>query len=157
MAKTSDISSLREVQLVESRPSWEDNEASPKLAEVTTSRSLAFHLHTMYLFLCSDFKIIVVPQTVVGCSQALASSIVFASSPSTIYDVLCRIPLLASWLALTTITFNVANQRLPASILEDPINKPWRPMPSGRLSPDGARCLLLALVPISVGFGSILG
>ena len=47
--------------------------------------------------------------------------------------------------------FDIANQRLPSSILEDSVNKPWRPIPSKRLSPDEARRLLLAILgPITL-------
>lgn len=44
--------------------------------------------------------------------------------------------------------FNLANQRLPNSILEDSINKPWRAIPSGRLISEEARHLLLFCIPI---------
>jgi 4-hydroxybenzoate polyprenyltransferase len=44
--------------------------------------------------------------------------------------------------------FNLANQRLPNSILEDSINKPWRAIPSGRLSSNAARYLLICSIPL---------
>ena len=44
--------------------------------------------------------------------------------------------------------FCIANQRQPDSILEDSINKPWRPLASHRLTPDDARRLLLLVIPI---------
>lgn len=44
--------------------------------------------------------------------------------------------------------FDIANQRLPDSILEDRVNKAWRPIPAGRLSPEEARRLLLIVIPL---------
>ena len=44
--------------------------------------------------------------------------------------------------------FDVANQRLPKSILEDSVNKPWRALPSYRITPSSARRLLLFLIPV---------
>lgn len=44
--------------------------------------------------------------------------------------------------------FDVGNQRLVTSVIEDSVNKPWRPLPSGRLSPVHARRFLLAILPI---------
>ena len=44
--------------------------------------------------------------------------------------------------------FDLANQRLPNSIIEDSVNKAWRPIPAGRLSAAQARRLLLGNIPI---------
>lgn len=46
------------------------------------------------------------------------------------------------------LVFDTANQRLPASIIEDSVNKPWRPLPSQRATPAAARRLLLFLIPL---------
>ncbi|VUC23529.1 unnamed protein product [Clonostachys rosea] len=47
--------------------------------------------------------------------------------------------LLWSWANL--LFFNLSNQHQEASIAEDAVNKPWRPLPSGRLSPAQAKRL----------------
>ncbi|KAF4633169.1 hypothetical protein G7Y89_g4949 [Cudoniella acicularis] len=47
-----------------------------------------------------------------------------------------------------TIEYKKANQRLPDSISEDKINKPWRPIPMKRISAQGAQKLLLWVIPI---------
>ena len=41
----------------------------------------------------------------------------------------------------------ISNQSSPTSLAEDRINKPWRAIPSGRITPGEARNLLLALTP----------
>ncbi|KAL3419497.1 UbiA prenyltransferase [Phlyctema vagabunda] len=45
---------------------------------------------------------------------------------------------------------DTGNQKLPESILEDRINKPWRPLPTGRLSSLEARRLQFFLIPIGI-------
>lgn len=52
---------------------------------------------------------------------------------------------------------DLANQRLPSSIPEDAINKPWRPLPSGRLTPTHARRLLLVTIPVVLAAAAWLG
>lgn len=54
------------------------------------------------------------------------------------------------WVWINVLIFDLANQRLPNSIIEDSINKAWRPIPSGRLSASQARRLLLAVLPIAI-------
>ena len=51
------------------------------------------------------------------------------------------------WIWLTLLLVDVANQRHPSSVIEDTLNKPWRPLPSGRISTFGARRLLLIAIP----------
>jgi hypothetical protein len=62
-----------------------------------------------------------------------------------------------SWNWCNLLVFNIANQRLPDSVIEDQINKPWRPMPSGRLSSDEARQLLLSVLVLSLVTISLIG
>lgn len=38
-----------------------------------------------------------------------------------------------------TLCFNLGNQRQPQSVIEDGTNKPWRPIPAGRISPARAQ------------------
>ncbi|KAL9021713.1 MAG: hypothetical protein Q9185_001077 [Variospora sp. 1 TL-2023] len=63
-----------------------------------------------------------------------------ASAPTT------RLPSAALWTWSTLLMENIANQSLPQHILEDRLNKPWRPIPAQRISPRLSRCLLLYLV-----------
>lgn len=60
------------------------------------------------------------------------------------------------WLWLHLLIADISNQRLPNSVLEDKINKPWRPIPAGRVSPDGARRALQVLAPSTVGLSILL-
>jgi 4-hydroxybenzoate polyprenyltransferase len=51
---------------------------------------------------------------------------------------------------LKVLVGTIANQRLPNSIVEDSINKKWRPIPAGLLSEEGAMHWLLVAIPITI-------
>ena len=59
-----------------------------------------------------------------------------------------RIPHVILWTWLNTLLFTLSNQRLPDAVKEDAINKPFRPLPSGRITTPGATRLLLLGIPL---------
>lgn len=61
------------------------------------------------------------------------------------------------WNWFNLLVFNLANQRLPNSVLEDSVNKPWRPVPSRRISEEETRRLLLVLIPCGLLLSIFLG
>ncbi|KAK4182972.1 UbiA prenyltransferase family [Podospora australis] len=113
------------------------------------NRSSWFHLHSLWLFTKNDFKTAVLPQAVfaIGLALSIAAGDDAASHHT---ELLSRAPLMLAWSWLHLLVFNVGNQRRPASLVEDSINKPWRPIASGRLSPDEALPLLRVLVLLAV-------
>ena len=70
------------------------------------------------------------------------------NSDPKVYEILSRVPQVALWNYLNLFLFNLANQRLPGSIIEDSNNKKWRPIPTGRITPTETRRLLLAVIPV---------
>lgn len=62
--------------------------------------------------------------------------------------MLSRIPKIILWNWLNLFLFDVNNQSQPASVLEDSVNKPWRSIPSKRLTAEQAQHLLLLIIPI---------
>lgn len=100
--------------------------------------SVMYHLKTLFLFTRSDIKTVILPQTVF--SLAFVSSQV--SQTTLLQHVAFRIPHLLIWMWLHLLVVDISNQRLPDSILEDGHNKPWRPIPSGRLTPGEAGSLI---------------
>lgn len=52
-----------------------------------------------------------------------------------------------AWLWLNLLVFNLANQRREDSVLEDAINKPWRPIPAGRITAAEADVALYLAIP----------
>ena len=61
------------------------------------------------------------------------------------------------WIWIHLLVENISNQRLPGSVVEDAANKPWRPIPAGRLTPSEAQILLRIAVPVAMGVSRILG
>ncbi|KAI1331793.1 UbiA prenyltransferase family [Xylariaceae sp. FL0255] len=51
----------------------------------------------------------------------------------------------------------MANQWAPESIEEDILNKPWRPIPTGKVTESETRRLLLVLIPLVVLLNYVLG
>ncbi|KAK2007835.1 hypothetical protein LZ32DRAFT_632075 [Colletotrichum eremochloae] len=73
-----------------------------------------------------------------------------AASALTIFS---NLPRLLLWLWLNILILSIANQRNPSGILEDSMNKPWRPIASGRISAADAKHLLLGVIPLTVILG----
>ena len=123
-------------------------EAADDKKQQTDGRNSAyFHLKTLWLFTRSDLKSMIYPNVVLGFVSALSGSATTTNRSPDLLQVLRNVPHVTLWLWLNLLLFNIANQRLPSSIIEDKFNKPWRPLPSGRLSPEQARVLLLLIVP----------
>lgn len=105
---------------------------------------------TLWLFTVSDHKTFVFPQTAFGILGALSGHLLTTDAKPDLSAILFRIPHVLLWTWLNTLVFTIANQRLPGAVIEDLINKPWRPLASGRISITQARRLLLCAIPLSL-------
>ncbi|KAI0145191.1 hypothetical protein GGR57DRAFT_494681 [Xylariaceae sp. FL1272] len=116
-----------------------------------------FFVYTLYLFTCSDFIPVLVPQTLFALFSVLSKHFV-APAPSfdgmTLHHRILRAML---WIWLQLLVLDVANQRLPDSVAEDMINKPWRPITSGRVTADGARRLLIGSITVTFATSCYFG
>ena len=90
-------------------------------------------------------------------ASALSGDILTSNTAPKVLDVLARIPLIALWNWLNLFLFDVDNQFQPSSVLEDTINKPWRVVPSKRLSAADARRWLLLIIPSVFAATLVLG
>lgn len=114
-------------------------------------------MKTAYLITKSDMKTTVYPAATFALASAISGPLLTTNpAPSTV-EVLLRLPKAILWAWMNLWLFNLANQRLPDSIVEDSVNKPWRAIPSGRLTATQARYLLLISIPIVFGATFILG
>lgn len=116
---------------------------------------MAFHVRTLFLFTVSEHKTIVYPWAAFGIFGALSGSAMTTNSAPDLGSIAVRAPQTTLWMWLVILVFTIANQRLEDSILEDSINKPWRPMPTQRLTVPQARTLLLCAIPV-VYFATLL-
>lgn len=118
-------------------------------------RRLAHLAHLFWLITQDDFGTFVGPNTAFGLFGALAGPL-FVAPPPPAAAVLRRLPAVVLFNWSNLLVFDLANQRLPASALEDAANKPWRPVPSGLLTSDQLRRALLALLPPVLGLNHVL-
>lgn len=115
---------------------------------MSKKRSLRFHLYTLWLFTRSDLKTVVGPQIAFGVASALSGSRLTTNASPSVFTIIARLPQLVFWIWFNLLMEDIANQRLASSIIEDSVNKPWRPLPSQRLTPDEARRALLWIIPL---------
>lgn len=112
-------------------------------------------LRTVGLFTKDDFYTFVVPNTIFGISAALSDRFM-AGNATHMSTVLQRLPLVVFFNWSNLLIFDLANQRLPESIEEDRLNKPWRPLPAGKISQRQTRHLMIIMMPIVVLLNCIL-
>ncbi|PMD42701.1 hypothetical protein L207DRAFT_553677 [Hyaloscypha variabilis F] len=120
-------------------------------------KSPLYHLKTLYLFSKSNIKCVTIPQTLFALSTALSGPLLTTNPTPSLLSILSRLPILLLWITINLLICDISNQRLPSSITEDSLNKSWRPIPSGRITPESARQLLLTLIPLSLTLSEYLG
>ncbi|MCJ1283501.1 hypothetical protein MMC26_002831 [Xylographa opegraphella] len=118
---------------------------------------LAYHFRTLYLFMASDLKTLLLPNLVFGVLGSISPAIVPSTGTFSSTSIPLRAIRVALWITINLLPFTIANQRLPHAIREDAINKPWRPLPARRLSPAQARELMLTGYVVAGAVSSVLG
>ncbi|KAI9643579.1 hypothetical protein NHQ30_008200 [Ciborinia camelliae] len=111
-------------------------------------------------FIESDFVTFAVPNTAFGFFGALASSLLVEDDLATVpssAQIIHRLPWILAFNVGNLLVFDLANQRAPHSVVEDRINKPWRPIPQGKITSDQTRRLLLVSIPIILALNYMLG
>lgn len=126
---------------------------------LSLSQQLFYHVNTIYLFIRSDIKTILLPVvciffflTLVADLTAFQTAFALIVTPSI---HLRGILLVTLWVLVHLLLIDIDNQSL--SVEEDANNKPWRPLPSGRLSIWTAHIISRALYPACIIFSYISG
>lgn len=124
-----------------------------------TPKAIVYHIYSLWLFTASDLKTIVAPSLVFGVVNALAASqYEIESYPEALKETVPRrLCLTLCWIWLNLLPFTINNQKSPDSIREDAANKPWRTLPSERMTPQQARNLMLILYPVAVALSAYIG
>lgn len=133
---------------------------SPMVADSDTrvpSWSLFYAIRVFWAFVKSDIFTFTTPGILFGMTGALSGGGLFDGPHPHPIDVVSRLPKVILSNTFTIILFNFANQRSPASVLEDRINKPWRPIPSGMITPDQTRRAALLVAPIALACNYSMG
>lgn len=114
-------------------------------------------LRIVWGFIESDFFTFAVPNTAFGIVSALASSRLLEGPAPRPADVLRRGPAVLLFNLYSLLLFDLANQRSPEAVEEDRVNKPWRPIPSGLITPEQTREAMLFTAPAALGLNYMLG
>lgn len=129
-------------------------------------KSLQYHAYTMWLFVFSDIKTILLPSTICGVTNALAANeynLPFGKTPlqslglNDMPKFAMRILLTLLWVVINFLPFAINNQRGERAIVEDTINKSWRPFPSQRISHKWGTRLMIALYIMSLVYSLRVG
>lgn len=133
----------------------------PRLGGVSEAvRRAKYVAETLWLFSFTDLKTIVIPSTLFGLIGALAADrLAVHQAPSdndTVARTLTRMPLVLFWVSVNYIPFAINNQLGPESLAEDAINKPWRPLPSKRLTIEQAKLLMVLLYVSALLFSMLV-
>ncbi|KAI1820502.1 UbiA prenyltransferase family-domain-containing protein [Xylaria intraflava] len=120
---------------------------------------IAYLPYLLWIFTESNFDTFVVPNTGFGVLGAFAALVLTEGfeRPPTSLEILYRFPLVLAFNWLNVFIFDLANQRSDASIQEDLINKPWRPIPTGKVSAKEARRTMLVAIPLVLLFNYQFG
>jgi 4-hydroxybenzoate polyprenyltransferase len=123
------------------------------------NKNIMSYLRTIWLFTYSDMKTIIFPQSILGTILASAACLFQENAVSHgAWDLfLFRYPLALFWTWSHMIPFNIFNQSSEDAIGEDRINKPWRPLPAGRLDRQRARLMMLVHYLIAIGISTVIG
>ncbi|PSR76877.1 UbiA prenyltransferase family [Coniella lustricola] len=117
------------------------------LLVVSLLNRVLYHTQTLWLFTLSDLKTIAVPSTVFGVSNAIVAPVYGISAGTDTLGIILRTPLVFLWVWANLLPFDINNQHTPSAIAEDSINKPWRPLPQGRITPAQAKVAIYCLYP----------
>ncbi|KAH8589960.1 UbiA prenyltransferase [Bisporella sp. PMI_857] len=121
-------------------------------------RTIWFHIYTLFLFTKSDFKTVIMPQSIFALSVVLSqvNTLSIATHQFGLFEAATRLPFALAWIWLHLLVENISNQRLESSIIEDAANKPWRPIPAGRISSAEAQGLLRIIMPLAIVLSVLL-
>ena len=122
-------------------------------------KSIGYHAYSIWLFTFSDIKTIIGPSTIFGIIHAFAhlSTESDQHGLQPLWYTLKALPKVCLWVWINLLPFAIDNQRQPPAIEEDAINKPWRTMPSKRLTINQATKLMWYLYLIAVAISLLLG
>lgn len=120
-----------------------------------TTSSLLHHIHTIYLFSRNDIKIAIGVGWLFGALNASIASTFQMGPALSPWQILQSTPAMLLWSWSHLFLFNLHNQRHASSIAEDAINKPWRPLPARRLSPEQATRIMYCMYPVVITLVSL--
>ncbi|KAI0010717.1 UbiA prenyltransferase family-domain-containing protein [Xylariaceae sp. FL0662B] len=129
----------------------------PRKHRSTFLQNFSYHMHTAYLFSCNNLKDIVCMGYLFGALNATIADRFMMGPALTITQILKSSPSMLLWSWSNLLIFNLHNQRHAHAISEDAVNKPWRPLPSGRLTIHQATRTMYCMYPVILIVSSMVG
>ncbi|KAJ4379681.1 hypothetical protein N0V86_004863 [Didymella sp. IMI 355093] len=137
----------RLISHISSKPQQEQPLTQHLVSPLETIYHTGSFLKTLYLFTASDFPTFAIPTILFGLFGALSGPVLTTNASPSFLLTISHIPSAVLLIWTNLLIFNISNQRTPSAVAEDALNKPSRPIPSGRITIDQARQLNLLLVP----------
>ena len=121
------------------------------------THTIWYHLHTLWLFNFSELKTIVLPKSAFGIITLFSGqNLTKGSRPP--YAAICfSLLLVLAWNWLNLLPLSMNNQYSKESTEEDRENKPWRPIPAGRVTMQETRYLMFIGYAVAILSSLILG
>jgi 4-hydroxybenzoate polyprenyltransferase len=137
----------------------QENQLEIHLSPQDAFKSTLSFCKIIWDFIQDDVFGFVIPSSIFGILSALSFSANLSSPDpsSSILHVLQRAPLVLLFNLANIVIWDLSNQRAPESVDEDRVNKPWRPIPSGRITPCQTRKVLLVSLPLVLVLNYALG
>ncbi|RWA03444.1 hypothetical protein EKO27_g11662 [Xylaria grammica] len=107
-----------------------------------------YFAYTLYLFVCDNLGDIVCMGYLFGALNATIASKLSMGPDLQMREIFLSTPRMILWSLSNLLLFNIHNQRHPSAMLEDHQNKPWRPLPAGRVSPQMTNRLMFIMYPV---------
>lgn len=122
-------------------------------------KALMYHGHSLWLFTASDIKTMIAPSFLFGIFNAAAAPR-YGIAPLSweLKDVAFqRVLFSLLWIWINLLPLVINNQKAPDAIEEDKSNKPWRPLPSGRMTSEQATRLMFILYCATIAWSIRVG
>ncbi|GAB1318216.1 hypothetical protein MFIFM68171_08426 [Madurella fahalii] len=115
---------------------------------MTATSIVAYHAKTAFLFTCNNLKDTVVTGVLFGAFHGRVAANLSMGPSLSWTQILLTAPMMLLWSWCNLFLFVLHNQRHPLTVIEDARNKPWRPVPSGRITPGQTTVVMLCMYPV---------
>ncbi|KAL8687374.1 MAG: hypothetical protein Q9218_006435 [Villophora microphyllina] len=122
-----------------------------------TTRGIWYHLYSLWLFTFSDLKTIVIPKTIFAVATLCSGRSLTKDARPGALGIVGAVPLALLWNWLNLLPLAMSNQCDTTSAVEDKLNKPWRPIPAGRLTVEETRVFRIVAYVVAITTSITLG
>jgi 4-hydroxybenzoate polyprenyltransferase len=120
-------------------------------------RFLWRHMYTVYLFSCNNINDTIIPGLLFASLNASIAPRLAMGPAISLVQILRSFPAILLWSWSHLLFFNISNQQDAAAITEDRLNKPWRPLATGRVTPSQAAQTMQYMHPLILLLSIALG